>query len=206
MILLAQSFESSTKFTGGIRIVLMTFVLGFSLILGMFIIMYIPMSPEFEVVIAKLNIDEDRFEKLQPCEKVDIFAQIGYHFLDTGNRTVLVPKWLHTALSEIPEEIIGKCFSDELSKQLRIFQSSPRFNEVTVRKIYALAFETHVLGVQTDPSILAILKEAICNNEIDPFGSLTLDYYIAKTNAVPNYDYYSIEGREKLTGDVCNGR
>jgi hypothetical protein len=161
--------------------------------------------PSFETVLADEQMDPIRFSQLPPCERVSVFSQIGYRFIDLHYGVVLFDEfWVHDALGKIPKGILTDCIVGELSKQISLMNESLYESEIPVRKAHALIFESLKLGVMDDSRIENLMGVMICEKNMDPFKRLIVPYYFVKTKGTGHILSYTDEGFQRLRDDVCN--
>lgn len=179
------------------------FVIASTLGIGLFIMLYLPKAPTAEEILKREDYSPQAVPLLTDCEKVEKFVAVGSNRLETGHGIVLVPNWLHQSLESIPKDKLVDCFQDEILEQESLIDPDNKFNEIPVRKLHALIFEAKRLGILRDPKLINHFKVIACNKNIDYFGKLVFEYYIASNNKLPAYDYHSDEGKAKLHKEVC---
>ena len=165
--------------------------------------LYLPKPPTVEQILMREDYSPQDVSSLTDCEKVDRFVSVGSYRIDIGNRTVLVPNWIHQSLESIPLDILIDCFQSQILMQESLIANNSKENEVPVRKLHALIFEANRLGILRHPELLNHLRIIACNESVDYFGELTLQYYIVSNNTLPAFDYYSDEGKVKLHEEMC---
>jgi hypothetical protein len=171
--------------------------------LGSLILLYIPLPPNIDNILKKQQIDEASYSRLPDCGKVESFAEIGYQFLDMGHAVVTVPTWMHESLNEIPKEAVADCIAQVGSQQISLMQGSIARDEIPIRKMHALLFEANWLDVDDSPPILNLMHAMVCQRKYDPFVRIAPQYYIELRHGVPDFDYYSPEGSERLVAELC---
>lgn len=180
------------------------FIIISTLGVGLFIMLYLPISPGIaQEILKRENYSPQDVPLLTDCEKVEKFVEVGSNWLDIHHRIVLGPTWLHQSLEKIPQDSLIDCFQEQVVEQEASINASNKPNEVAVRKLHALIFEAKRLGILRQPELLNQLRIIACNRDIDYFGELTLEYYTTSNNKAPPYDYYSDEGKEELHKEVC---
>ncbi len=174
-----------------------------TLIFGVFTTLYLPKPPTVDEILALEQYSSQDVSKLTVCERVRKFAAVGSQRLDLGNRTVLVPLWVHQSLEDIPRDMLLECFLAEISEQESLVDISNGYNEDATRKLHSLFFEAIRLNIVNDPEMMKRLRTIICDKNLDYFGELAIEYFIAKNDNLPMYDYYSDTGKVKLRGEIC---
>jgi hypothetical protein len=181
------------------------FVIASTVGVGLFIMLYLPISPGLiQEILKRDDYSPQDVPLLTDCEKVEKFAAVGSNWLDIDHGLVLGPTWLHQSLETIPQVTLIDCFQNQIAEQEALINISRKPNEVAVRKIHALIFEARMLRISHQPELLNRLKSIACNKDIDYFGELIIEYYqIAGNNESPTYNYYSNEGKARLYKEVC---
>lgn len=203
MLTLSVILIRTTKLGSTLKIVLSICLTISTLGIGLFIMLHLPKPPTSEQVLMREDYSPQDVSILTDCEKVDKFVAIGSHRLDIGNRSVLVPNWVHQSLESIPQDSLIDCFQSQMLIQESLIAIDSKDNEVPVQKLHALIFEANRLGILNDAELINQLRIVACNESIDYFGELTLQYYIVSNNTFPAYDYYSDEGKMKLHKEMC---
>jgi hypothetical protein len=197
MLIKAPKFGFLGKISGFLFIIVST------LVVGLFIMLYLPISPGVvEEILKRENYSPQDVPLLTDCEKVEKFVAIGSTRLEVRHGLVLVPTWLHQSLETIPQDVLIDCFQNQIVEQEALINTR-KTDEKAVRKIHALIFEAKRLRILREPKLLNQLRIVACNRDIDYFGELTLEYYMASNNKVPPYDYRSDEGKASLNKEVC---
>jgi len=188
------------------KTILLFCLLILTLIFGIFTTLYLPKPPTLDEILALEQYSSQDVSKLTACERVRKFTAVGNRRLSLGNRTVLVPLWMHQSLEIIPRDRLLECFLAEILEQESLVDSSNGYDEDATRKLHSLFFEANRLKIVNNPEMMERLKIAICDKNVDYFGELAIEYIIAKNDNLPTYDYYSILGREKLYKEVCGDK
>ncbi len=172
--------------------------------IGLFIMLYLPIGPSIQEILKREDYSPQDVPLLTDCEKVEKFVAVGSNRMDIHHGGLVnVPTWLHQSLETIPQDVLIDCFQNQIVEQEVLINASSKSNEVAVRKLHALIFEAKRLRILRQPELLNQLRIIACNKDIDYFGKLTLEYYMASNNKVPPYDYYSDEGKARLHKEVC---
>lgn len=198
MLINAPKLKLSVKISGFLFIMIST--LG----AGLFIMLYLPISPGIvQEMLKQEDYSPQDVHLLTDCEKIEKFAVVGSDWLDIHHRIVLGPTWLHQSLETIPQDVLIDCFHEQMIKQETSISADNKPNEIAVRRLHALIFEAKRLGILSQPKLLNQLRIIACNGDIDYFGELKIEYYITSNNKVPPYNYYSDEGKKELHKEVC---
>jgi hypothetical protein len=147
------------------------------------------------------GLDASKFEALSPCQRVEMFAEVGSAWV--GMDTVSVDQWMNNGLAEIPQEQLSKCIAAEMEKNISIIKLTNNFNEGAVRKIYVLTFKARDLHLLNRPEILNAIKEAVCIPNGDPFGTLAKLYYGTAIGTFPSNYYNLNNGEDLLRNKIC---
>jgi len=204
MLLLSTILIKLSKLGINTRISVIFCIIISTLGFGLFVMLYLPKTPNIEEILKQEEYHPQDVALLTDCEKVSKFVVIGSRRLDIGNRTVLVPTWIHQSLEIIPKDILVDCFLIQTLEQESLVGNSDKFNEEVVQKLHALIFEANKLGILKHPRLANRLRVIACNKNRDYFGKLALESYIVNNNKLPAYDYYSKEGKERLYKEICD--
>lgn len=203
MLLLNRWLIKNLRIREIAKIIWLFLLLATTLILGLFIILYLPKPPTVDEILVRERYSPQDISKLTACERVDKFTSIGSQKLDLGNRIVLVPSWIHESLVDVPRDILLRCFLEEMLEQESLIANSNGYNEDAIQKLHSLIFEANRLEILSNPEMMERLRIIICEKNIDSFGKLAIEYFIAANDDLPTYDYYSDTGRNKLHKEVC---
>jgi hypothetical protein len=203
-VLLAASVvhRSDAKGRKALFVALLSIV---TLLLGAFVASYDPVEGWLTPSqLAEMGVTESYYSALAPCKQVTVMAELGYNRIDWEHELVLLPDWMEGYLQANPKTTLADCFEREIRSQMVWLKGDNRPREVATKKIYALYLEADELDVLwPSPSLMDLEKFLICQRKIDVNGVLSLQYYSARQHAVPNYDYLSSAGRQRLQVEVC---
>jgi hypothetical protein len=186
------------------RTILMTVASIALLLVGMYVISYTPSRLSIDQKLSQLGITPSKYAILPPCKKIEIFAEVGYdHLSIEPGMLVLVPSWMNKALEEIPRDTLIDCINREIEKQLPYLDYDEQRHEVALKKIHALLFKVWDLHATNDSQLLELENIIICQKKSDPYGQLSLVYYVGLHNSLPSFPYLGKIGVTRLRYEVC---
>lgn len=191
-----QTYLYKTLMTGVISIVL--------LIVCIYVISNPPSHLPVDERLAELGINPSAYSTLPACKKINTFADVGYDHLSIEPRMlVLVPAWMDQALVDIPKDVLRDCIYRELEEQLPYLEYDNQMHEVALKKIHVLLIKAWELGIVDDPQILELENVIVCKKRDDPYGQLSLVYYVGLHGTLPSFNYFGEDGIDRLHTEVC---
>jgi hypothetical protein len=158
--------------------------------------------------LSGIDINEESYKILTPCEQINIFAEIGSEYLDIDHGDVLMPSWMYQEIKDNPTDINSDCIERELLNYFSLIEQSPNSYQDTSLKIHSLFYLSETLGLLKDPGINDLLKDAVCEEKILYSRIFLLTYYFTQHKDLPAYVSNSThedlpKNMEKLKVDIC---
>jgi hypothetical protein len=163
--------------------------------------------------LSEININEESYKVLPPCNQIAIFAEIGSEYIDIDHYAMFLPGWMYKEILNNPINVNSACVEQELSKnflrieQLEIEKSRTIYKNISLR-IHSLFFLSKELGILKEPNINIFLKSSVCEENILYSQTNFLTYYFTQKDDLPDYINNSTpedlpENMKKLKIEIC---
>lgn len=158
--------------------------------------------------LSEINLNEETYKLLDPCEQINVFAEIGSGYLDIGHMFVNMPNWVYQIIENNEKDINSNCIETQILKYFSdIEQDKDLFNKTSL-KIHSLFYLSDFLNLLRDPNINYMLKTAVCEKRVLYFERLIAPYYFTQKMDLPAYIVDSKsedlpENMEKLRLEIC---
>ena len=156
-----------------------------------------------EEVLTEKKLDKTSFSKLSACEQVEMFAEVGYQFMDLDHMYVNVPSWVYDSIKRHEAEVNVPCIKDQILKYLANIEENPAQKKDVSLKIHALIYLSNSLDFLANPDIVNTLELLVCQKKIWAYESFIVSYYLTKSKELPSFFTGKPEDLDRLWIEEC---
>jgi len=159
-------------------------------------------EPTAEERLRELNIEQETFASLSTCGQIEIYAEVGRHYIDEGHFAVIVPTWVDEAIDRQRHDTVMDCIVREGYRRLEQLSDRSDEREAASFAIHALAYKAYNLEALNLADFRLFLNEAVCEYDLkDPFNLLVIEY-ISENGKPPSY-LTRIDAEEQMRLELC---
>jgi hypothetical protein len=156
-----------------------------------------------EDVLQRMQLDSQAYDKLSACQQIEIFAEVGYKFMDIDHMYVNVPKWIYESIRKHGAHVNASCIKGSILKYFTVIGENPVQQEESSLKIHALIYLASSLDLLTDQDIIDMLKLIVCERKILDSENFTVIYFLTKSRELPSSFTGKPEDLEQLQIEAC---